>query len=102
MCVVSMVIDHYREKWEPLIPAWLQPPPAPNFTPTSPLPQPVAPVVPPAEPRITDEEIREFRRLLERAREYDRKNNEPDCELAEKKAALQKIAEQLGVKISFD
>jgi hypothetical protein len=39
---------------------------------------------------------------LERAREYDRKNGEPDCELDEKKQRLQKLAEELGIKIGFD
>lgn len=50
---------------------------------------------------ISPEEIAEFRKLLERAREYDRKMNQPECELAEKKAALKQIAAALGIDISF-
>lgn len=51
---------------------------------------------------ITPEEIAEFRRLLKRAREYDRRNNEPDCELEEKKARLRDLAKELGVTITFE
>ena len=49
----------------------------------------------------TRDEIEEFRKLLERAREYDRRNGEPDCELDEKRQAILAIAKQLGVEISF-
>lgn len=81
MCVVSMIMDHYRDKWAPMVPQ-----------------QPfVWPV--PYTPPITPEEIAEFRRLLDRAREYDRRNNEPDCELEEKKEAIRKIAKALGIEI---
>lgn len=77
MCVVSMVMDHYKEKWEPL--TW----------PTS------------TKPTISDEEIQEFKRLLERAREYDKRNNEPNCELDEKRQVILDIAKQLGVEVKF-
>lgn len=105
MCVVSMVMDHYREKWEPLLPQtpW---PLAPN------IPDPYRQADPdevrkaleqfgPKQPAITKEEVEEFRRLLERAREYDKRNQEPDCELDEKRQAIKDIAKQLGVEISF-
>lgn len=82
MCVVSMVMDHYWDKWS-------------NGTGTYKLNSPYS------EPAITDEEIREFRKLLERAREYDKRNNEPDCELEEKKQRIKDLATQLGVKIDF-
>lgn len=82
MCVVSMVSDYYREQWEPRT--------QPTWVPT---------II--GEPAVTDAEIREFRKLLERAREYDRRTGQPDCELAEKKAALKAIAEKLGIDISF-
>lgn len=39
--------------------------------------------------------------LLRKAAEYDKLNNEPHCPDAEKKAKLQKIADELGVKIIF-
>lgn len=93
MCVYSMIMDHYQDKWTPAIPF------IPNSLPYS----PSLPYIPPtiAIPYITKEEIEEFRKLLERAREYDKKNNEPDCELQEKKDALKALAEKLGIKIDF-
>lgn len=91
MCVVSMIMDHYNEKWkqypQPSVPVY------PFVIPTIPFPQLV--------PSITPEEIAEFRKLLERAREYDKQNGEPACELDEKKEALKKLAKELGVEIAF-
>lgn len=81
MCVYSMVMDHKRDEWDRRYPQWTR------FEP------------PPDAP--TKEEIAEFRRLLERARDYDRKNNEPDCEMEEKRAKLRKLAKELGVEIDF-
>lgn len=102
MCVVSMVMDHYRDKWWPL---------TPNYPSTSPLQQPnlnpidwdkvLNPHEANKEPAITDAEIREFRSLLERAREYDKKHHEPECEDAGKKAALKEIAKIMGINIDF-
>lgn len=111
MCVVSMIMDHYGDKWRDRLPRqW--PDTQPGF--------PYSPTVPPQDldaqreanrrmaeqfmsrpPAITDVEIKEFRQLLERAREYDKRNNEPDCEIAEKRETVQRIAKQLGVEISF-
>jgi hypothetical protein len=81
-----MIMDHYTDKWIPL---------------TRPYAFDYPPIVPPPSAPITDEEIQEFRRLLERAREYDRRNNEPDCEMEEKKQKLLKLAEELGINIDF-
>jgi len=83
MCVVSMVYDHFYDKWR-------QPP----YT------IPILPFVPYI-PAISTSEIEEFRKLLERAREYDKRNNEPDCELEEKRKRLKDLAKELGVDISF-
>lgn len=88
MCVVSMVMDHYHDGWRrKYIPV-----PMPDFV-------PVVPLQPYRGP--TQEELDEFRRLMERAREYDKKNNEPDCENDGKKKALLEMARILGVDISF-
>lgn len=84
MCVVSMVMDHYRERWTN--PPFVYPP-------VIPLSQIVNPP--------TQDEIDEFRRLLDRARKYDKKYGEPDCELDEKRLALKKIANEMGIDISF-
>lgn len=93
MCVVSMISDHYYDKWRRHVP---EPTPYPIW----PQPQPLPTTIPAVSP-ISDEEVREFRRLLERAREYDRANNEPDCEMEEKKRRLKELADLLGVDISF-
>src|SRR5687768_2146887 len=102
MCTVSMIMDHYRDKWtQP--PYWPQQP----YFPPPPTKEididmgKIAEFLKPKPPAITPEEIEEFRRLLDRAREYDKRNNEPDCELDEKRQAVKAIAKQLGVEISF-
>lgn len=89
MCVVSMIMDHYHDKWAPYYPQPTVPvyPPVPYV----PMPMPV--------PAISPEEVSEFRRLLERARAYDRKHNEPDCELEEKKRKVRELAKALGVDL---
>lgn len=100
MCVVSMITDHYFDKWKRENDI--------NKN-SSPFTMPISPIqpftVPDATylpvPAISMDEIAEFRKLLERAREYDKRNNEPDCELQEKKDQLLKLAEQLGIKIDF-
>jgi hypothetical protein len=52
-------------------------------------------------PMPTQAEIDEFRRLLERAREYDKQHGEPDCELEEKRQRIKELADKLGVKVEF-
>lgn len=89
MCVVSMVMDYYREKWDRDYHPFYQP----NIS------NPSIPVRPIDYP--TKAELDEFRRLLDRAREYDKRNNEPDCENDRKKKLLKDMAERLGVDISF-
>lgn len=102
MCVVSMIMDHYGDKWSHppyVFPNWSQP-----FVPQTPDPEAIKKALKTflAIPKqITAEEIREFRELLERAREYDKRNNEPDCELASKKARVKALADDLGVQIDF-
>ncbi len=43
----------------------------------------------------------QFEELLRKARKYDEENNEPDCELDDKRLALKKIADEMGVEIKF-
>lgn len=92
MCVVSMIMDHYTDKWRPLIPQY------PDSI-TAPWQQ--EPIVPITVPALTPEQIEEFRQLYEKAKEYDKRNNEPNCELDEKRKALKEIARQLGIEIAF-
>jgi hypothetical protein len=86
MCVYSMILDHYKDKWSP----WTQSAPA------MPAPLPLAPRKLPSQA-----EIDEFRILLDRAREYDRRTGQPDCELEEKRQTIRDLADKLGVKIDF-
>ncbi len=93
MCVVSMVMDHYTDEWGRRLPRRPGPYEVPYW------PQPLGPQ--PMTPQELEEEARKFKDLIDRAKEYDRKNNEPDCELDEKRKALKKIADELGIKITF-
>ncbi len=88
MCVVSMISQHYQEKWGQLGGGNLQ------NTPGTPTEQFVGGFV-------SQAEVNEFRALLERARAYDKRNNEPHCENTEKITALKAIAKALNVDISF-
>jgi hypothetical protein len=115
MCVVSMVSDHYIDKWTPYVQPWNGgipnipfvpiPTAIPNNRPGDSIPweQTIH-----AKPGLTQEEIDQFRRdaeelkkLLKRAREYDTRNNEPECELESKRKTLKLIAAALGVDVSF-
>lgn len=87
MCVVSMIMDHYDDKWNKKI----QEPKTIKYEPGDGI----------NIPAITKEEIEEFRTLLERAREYDKRNNEPNCELESKKKKILDLAKELGVEINF-
>jgi hypothetical protein len=80
MCVVSMVQQHYIDKWKPNNQEW-------NW-PQNPLPQPPS-----------QAEIEEFRRLLDRAREYDKTHDQPDCELDIKRKILQDLAQAWGIEL---
>lgn len=90
MCVYSMIMDHYYDKWK-----WTPQPTTPPTIPSINIPTVIN------IPTITADEINEFRKLLERAREYDKKHNQPNCELEEKKAKLKRLAKELGVDIAF-
>ncbi len=98
---MSLVIDHYADKWQKMIPPyenpWKSSPivPTPDPVPYYPIPEPIRQIYP------SPAEIQEFRELLEKARKYDRENNQPDCEMEEKKKLLLEIAKKLGIKIDF-
>lgn len=122
MCVVSMIGDHYREKWvprpwfpyiptappNPWLPPWQpeQPIQSQRFYPIAPLPVvPAIPVVP-TEPPIgrkefkrLEGEVRELIELLKRAKKYDEENGEPACELEEKMELLRRVAKMVGVDL---
>lgn len=85
MCVYSMIAEHYIEKWSP--------PPQQPFPPLQPVYVPY--------PQITPEEVEELRKLLERAKKYDREHDEPNCELDEKKKILKELAKEWGIEIEL-
>ncbi|VDM10415.1 unnamed protein product [Wuchereria bancrofti] len=45
-------------------------------------------------------EVEDMKKLLIRAKEYDEKTGQPDCEMEEKVALLKKVAELVGVDLS--
>ena len=94
MCVVSMIGDHYRDHWtDPQRDGWH----IPYVPPTQPivLPSPVSK----EEFDALRKEVLEMKKLLKRAKDYDEKNNEPDCEIDEKMELLRKVAKLVGVDL---
>lgn len=99
MCAVSAIMDHYVDKWGEQYPR----------------PNPILPGSPNSwgiTPELTQQEIQklrefilndlpEFKALLERMRQYDIDNDQPDCELEEKKQRVLDLAEELGIEIDF-
>ena len=98
MCVYSAILDHGIDKWTK--PFFEQ---QPNIWPADPkTPAPPNPYLSPTPAKTpTPEEIQDFIRLLEAAKQYDQKHGEPECELEEKKETLRRLAKQLGVEIEF-
>lgn len=96
MCVVSMVGDHYNDKWKDFFPF---------------IPQPNQPNINPFDqkfklPEISREEFNQLKRevedlkkLLERAKAYDKANNEPNCEIEDKMKFLKEVAKLVGVDL---
>ena len=82
MCVVSMVIGSKTVEWEQRYPQ--QPYVYPGYA-----------------QMPTQQEIDEFRRLLESARQYDREHNQPKCSDDEKRHRIRKLADQLGIDLDF-
>lgn len=86
MCMQSVIYDHYDDKWRKLLDDFQR--------------QPLMPYVP-TPPPISPAEVDEFRTLLARAREWDRKNNQPDCGLEEKRKKVKELADSLGIEVGF-
>lgn len=114
MCVVSMIGDSFRDRWEPITPiTW---PTYPSSPPTSApnqdpnlhpnlLPSAIPPIQINGQP-VTREEFEALRKevdlmkdLLIRAKKYDEANGEPDCEIDEKVELLKKVAALFGVSL---
>lgn len=95
MCVVSMIGDHYHDKWNPYFPQ---------------IPREKIPVgdweklfnPPPtkADYDTLKKEVEEMKELLKRAIKYDEDNGEPECEIEEKMKILKAVAKAMGVDLS--
>jgi hypothetical protein len=91
-----MVGDHYDDifrprPWYPSIPNW---PSVPDGGPAS------IPGISRQEFDALKREVEDMKKLLIRAKEYDERNGEPDCEMEDKVALLKKIAKAVGVDLS--
>ncbi len=96
MCAVSMIGDHFGDKWRPnwpyeTIPAPYLPPP--TITTTWP------PEVTKEEFEALRHEVLEMKELLRRAKKYDEDNHEPNCEIEDKMDLLRKVAKAVGIDL---
>ena len=102
MCVVSMVGDHYGD-WFP------KNPPSPFNPFSNPNQQPII-INPPqqlnwpsqvskVEFDALKKEVEHMKALLIKAKLYDEKNNEPDCEVEDKMKLLREIAKVVGIDL---
>jgi hypothetical protein len=79
-----MIGDHFNDKWK-----------QPHY-------QQILTKIPDvsrAEFDALKKEVEEMKALLKRAKEYDEKNNEPNCEIEEKMAMLRKFADAVGIDL---
>lgn len=102
MCVVSMVSDHYRDKFvDPMNPWGIQP-----FQPMTPG-VPMGPgyfsldLNPPSRAEFDSlkKTVDEMKELLLKAKKYDEDNGEPDCEMDSKVEILRRVAQLVGVSL---
>lgn len=84
MCVVSFVGDHFNDKWKQL--------PYQQFFQSY-------PQVSKEEFDKLKKEVEEMKQLLIKAKIYDEKNNEPNCEMEDKMAKLREIAKLVGIDL---
>lgn len=108
MCIVSFVGDYYKDKWP-----WIKPYIDPNIQPDPfRFPDKYPDMVP--QPKISEwfkpqvskedfdnlkKEVEEMKKLLIRAKEYDEKNDMPDCEIEDKIRILREVARLVGVDL---
>lgn len=96
MCVVSMVGDHYNDKWKDrhFPSTWTWPGSGAGSQGYPPLN-----TVSKQEFDSLKAEVLEMKQLLLRAIEYDKRNSEPNCEMEEKVALLKQVAKMVGVSL---
>lgn len=90
MCTVSVVGDHYSDKWK-----WV---PQVPFQPNQTYPI-VTTWVTRQEFDKLKREVGEMKELLIAAKRIDEVTGQPDCEMADKVAILRRIAELVGISL---
>lgn len=87
MCAVSMISDHYGDKWRDLVR------PHQNWPITQ-------PQISRSEFDALKAEVENLKELLRKAKEYDERTGQPDCEKDEKVAIVRQVAKLVGVDLS--
>ncbi len=87
MCMVSVIGDLHKDKFT-------KPPYAPDYDFAA-----YTQAVTRAEFEALRKEVSDMKKLLEMAKDYDRKHNEPNCEVEEKMSLLRKVAKAVGVDL---
>lgn len=89
MCVISMIMDHYQDKYKeyPWVihdtgTVFLNPPTRQEFD-------------------ALRQDVLEMKELLKKAKIYDEKNNQPNCEDPKKVEFIRKLAKELGVELDI-
>lgn len=96
MCVVSFIGDHYQEKWKWVEPYIEQPPFNPSpWSPNWDFTEKVTR----AEFEALRKEVLEMKELIRKAKIYDEKNNEPNCEIEDKIKVLRDVARLVGIDL---
>jgi len=90
MCTVSMIGDQWQRDFAPRFPQ------KPPYDPID-LTDYKLPEISRAEFEELKEEMRELKKLLLAAKEYDEKTGQPDCEADDKVALIKAVAEAVGV-----
>lgn len=84
MCVVSMIGDHFENKWT-------RPYYVDTFTNWASVSR--------EEFEALKKEVLEMKELLKKALKYDEENGEPECQMEDKIATLKKVAKLVGVDL---
>lgn len=90
MCVVSMIVDDWYDRWKKPNPyQWIQPDQPWPWKPSGPSQEEVD---------ALRREVDILKEQIKRAQKYDKDNGEPDCsEKPDKVAAIRKVIEALGL-----
>lgn len=94
MCVVSMIGDHFHDKWGD---KW--PPQQPLIPPYEPQTVYLPPEITKKEFEDLKKEVLEMKALLKRAKIYDEEHDQKDCEMEDKVKFLRQVAEAVGVDL---